>query len=134
MTQPNWRELRIIAAGVLISALGWMGAAFVVYGFVSAVTTEVWPPLERVAVFMSSALTIAGTITTALSIYFFAPQQRRPENVSRFFTAPVVIACGMAALFVLIRDGHLSVVVVNGFALLAIAGGLYRIHPAPSDP
>ncbi len=118
-----------------ISALGWSGVAFVLYGLVSAWTGQPWPPLERFANAVSSGLTIAGCIVTAVSIYFFSPTQTQPDVESIAFFAPAVIISGLVALGVLFSKGNLPVTVVNGFAILAIAGGLFRIqrNPTPAN-
>ncbi len=69
---------------------------------------------------------------TALSIYL--PQNLKPpEHFSKAYSAPIVTLCALTALAYLILSGRCSSHIVNGFALLAIAGGLFRIHSNPEN-
>jgi hypothetical protein len=47
--------------------LGWAGAALI---GVIAMFIEPWQPIERAALFVSSLLTVLGTMVTAGSIFF----------------------------------------------------------------
>jgi hypothetical protein len=120
--------------GYAIWGVGFLGGVFICYGIISETTKQPWPPLEKVALWLSSFFTVLGTVTTAASIYFYSPQTRPPEANSLYVTAPVVIVVGVAALYFLSVHGSLPPVVTNGFALLAIAGGLARIHPRLRGP
>jgi uncharacterized membrane protein len=99
---------------------------------VVAVTGESYAPLERLATPASSALTIIGAILTAISIYMYSAHPHKPDSFSWYCSAPATILAGAVALAVLYTQGFLSVVVVNGFSLLGISGGLLRTQPKPS--
>lgn len=113
--------------------LGFFGLALVGYGVVSGFTGSQWPILEEWAPFLSALFTLVGTLLTAASVYLYAPVQRPPLHLSRVFISPAVIAASIAALICLARDRSLSTNIVNGFALLAIAGGLLRLVTFPSN-
>jgi surface polysaccharide O-acyltransferase-like enzyme len=115
----------------IINGFGWFGGAFIFYGLVTALTGESWPPLERVAEPLSSALTILGTAVVAFSIYFDAQTAPPPEDMSFFIAAPLVIVACAAALLVLWSKGTLPVTIVNGIAMVGLAGALLRIQPNP---
>jgi hypothetical protein len=105
---------------------------FIGYGVIAAMTGDIWKPLEDIAEPLSAALTVIGAIITASSIYLFAGDSAHPPDpISREATALVVIGAGIVALAVLFRSGTLPPVVVNGFSMMAIAGGLLRIQPRP---
>jgi hypothetical protein len=112
-------------------ALGFSGALLIVYSVVSTMT-QPWPPLERVAEFVSSFLTLLGVLITAASIYIRQEPPHPPWRSSRIVVAPLVIACCVAASIFLIKEGPLPPTLVNGFALLGISGALQRI--LPTDP
>ncbi|HEY2975863.1 MAG TPA: hypothetical protein VGJ48_25335 [Pyrinomonadaceae bacterium] len=112
--------------------LGYAGGALILYGIVAARANAFWPPVEQIAAFSSSLLTILGALVTAGSIYLHGT--RPPWKHSRSIVAPVVIGSCVAAIYFLYRLGQLPPVVVSGFGLLAISGGLKRLLPYPEDP
>jgi hypothetical protein len=116
----------------LIIGFGFIGAAFVVYGVITAKTGQPWPPLELIAEPLSVALTILGTLFTALSVYFFGPTETPPARMSTHITAPIVVAICLAGLAALAWYGHLPTVVVNGFAIIGLSGALQRMQPDPN--
>jgi hypothetical protein len=114
-------------------ALGILGGAFIVYGLVAGMTGQTWKPLEDVAEPLSACLTVVGAVITAGSIYMFAgAPSHPPDPISREATAPFVIVSGVVALAILGRTGSLPPIVVNGFSMMAIAGGLLRVQPRPA--
>src|SRR6266566_6748944 len=117
----------------LFLVAGVLGGVFILYGLWSALTGETFKPLETIALPLSSALTVLGAIVTAGSIYVFQAGQPHPADaISREATAPAVIVMGIVALAVLYRSGSLPPVAVNGFSMMAIAGGLLRTQPRPA--
>lgn len=117
-------------AFIFTEGLGFAGAILIGYTLVSRYTS-VWEPLERVAAFLSALLTILGALVTALSIYLPITVTHAPWPYSRYFVSPVVVASCVAALWFLIRFKTLPPILINGFALLAISGGLKRLLPNP---
>jgi len=108
--------------------LGASGVMFILYGVISKGSGSSWPVLEKWINPISAFLTILATLITALSIYLYEPFTHPPEKFSKYVSAPLVIAsCIVAAIF-LIVTGNIPPVVVNGFALLGISGGLFRIQ------
>ena len=111
-----------------LNFLGFSGVMFICYGVISRGTGSIWPVLEKWVNPISSFLTIFATLITAISIYFYKPFSHQPERFSKFVSAPlVIISCVIAVIF-LITTGDIPLVVVNGFALLGISGGLFRIQ------
>lgn len=108
--------------------LGFSGVMFILYGVVSRGTGSIWPILEEWVNPISAFLTIFAALITAASIYFYVPHIHPPEKFSKYVSAPlVIISCIIAEVFLLLT-GSIPPVVVNGFALLGIAGGLFRIQ------
>lgn len=113
-----------------INGFGWLGGVFILYGIVSAATKEPWPPLERLADLVSSALAIIGTMVTAISVYFFDPHPNPPERMSIYIVAPIAILGCLVALVFLFWKGA-PTVIVNGISIIGLAGALLRIQPNP---
>lgn len=109
--------------------MGYAGLFFIVYGVWSKLAGQPWPPLENIAPRASSALTILATLLTATSVYH-ASMNTPPERISRIATAPTVILLCALALAVLVVQS-LDPVIVNGFALMGMAGAMMRIQPNP---
>jgi hypothetical protein len=107
--------------------IGYSGAILIGYSIL-AIFTEPWPPVEKIASFASALLTILGTLVTAVSIYL-PPSLRPPWRFSRRIVAPLVIVASVSAVGFLVWRRGLPPVLVNGFALLAISGGLKRFIP-----
>jgi hypothetical protein len=133
--KSNRRATKLVLELVWLftEALGYTGILLIGYS-VYAIHTEPWPPLERVAGFVSALLTLIGTIVTAAGIYAPGPGIHPPWWHTRVFVSPAIIAGCFIALYVLVHSGKLPPVVVSGFGLLAISGGLKRIFPGPRAP
>ncbi len=117
---------------LVFNIIGFAGAALVIYTAVAAYTQKAWEPIEWVALWMSTFLTLAGTLLVASSVYFYgAVIPTPPERVSRYYTAPVVIVSSVGAMVALVANGSLPQTLVNGFAMLGLAGGLFRMQPRP---
>ena len=108
--------------------LGFSGVVFIIYGVVSRGTGSMWPVLEKWVNPISASLTILAVLITAASIYAYKPYTHPPESFSRYVSAPVVIASCVLAEICLFLTGSIPPVIVNGFALLGISGGLFRIQ------
>jgi len=113
--------------------VGYSGALFVIYGTVAYTTDSALSEFESWMVAVSSFLTILGTLITAATVYLRVPNPVPPERFSRAVSAPVVIACCVIAIAVLLKTGGIPQVVVNGFALLAISGAFFRIQTRPES-
>jgi hypothetical protein len=111
---------------LISQVLGYYGAALVIYSFVASISSP-WPPLEHVAPLVSSILTILGLLVTASSIYLPQMPYCAPWPLSRWVVAPLVIMSCVLAIALLIIQGRLSPVLINGFAMLGLSGGLLRI-------
>lgn len=107
--------------------LGYFGTALVAYSVIAAVSNP-WQPIEQYAPLISNFLTLVGVLVTAASVY--APAGYHPPwKSSRWVVGPLVIGSWVVATYVLVRNGHLPPVLVNGFAMLGLSGGLQRMIP-----
>lgn len=113
----------------LINLFGGCGGTFIAYGAISQWTGFKWIPLERVAPQFSSLLALMGCVLTAGSIYWTDNRPRRPEPMS-YIIAPVVILASLLAIWIALV-GQLSIIIVNGFAIVGLAGALLRMQPNP---
>ena len=127
------QRLLAITLRKFFNFLGWAGVMFIIYGVVSQSTGSIWAPLERWVSPASAFFTLVGVVLTAASVYFYSPQNHPPELFSKFVSAPFTIAGALITIGWLIRNGAVPPVVVNGFALLGIAGGLFRIQRNPGE-
>jgi hypothetical protein len=90
---------------------------------------------EKTATYISTFLTLLGTILTVASIYYFPEKTTAPEKKSIFFTAPIMLFMCIVAMYIFLRNKKLPPNIINGFALVAIVGSLLRIQVNPSkDP
>jgi hypothetical protein len=122
-------EMLVSLFWVVSEGLGWCGLVLIAYGFFAAYT-QPWPPLEAIAPFTSSLLTILGALLTAAAIYIPHNVSRPPWQHSMRLIAPIVMIGCAVAIFILFRVRTLPPAVVSGFGLLAISGGLKRSIPA----
>lgn len=116
---------------LFLIGFGFLGAFLVFYAFTSSITGQPWPPLEKYAQPLSQEISILATIVTSLSVYFYRPAQHAPAIVSKLVAAPITIGCAAVALTYGITH-TLPIPLVNGFAILGLVGGLFRICPPPS--
>ncbi len=63
---------------LLLNGMGLTGLLLLVYGYVTDITGQLWPPLEGVADWLAVILTFIGTTLVAISIYF--PSHSRPPD------------------------------------------------------
>lgn len=116
------------ALPLIINVLAWLGVVIIAYGTVVAFTGETWRPLERHILPISATLTLLAVLLHAVLVYLpvrFAP----PGTGSRYTVAPAIILLSLGALFLIWYKG-LPVIVVLGFAVLALAWSLSRTVPA----
>lgn len=92
------KRLAAITFRKFVNFLGWAGVMFIIYGVVSLGTGSVWAPLERWVSPASAFLTLVGAVLTAASVYFYSPQSHSPELFSKFVSAPITIAAGLATI------------------------------------
>jgi hypothetical protein len=91
--------------------------------------TQTWPPVEAVATYVSTFLTIFGVLVTAIAIYVPREIYYPPWPSSKKLAAPVAILACLVALIFFFKRGQLPTVLVNGFALVGLSGGMQRIIP-----
>ena len=112
--------------------LGYLGAALVLYSVIAVLTTT-WEPVEKYAPFISASLTIVGVMVTAASVYTPPAHYHPPWRANRLVVAPIIIGSCLAAIAVLVKMGELPPVMVNGFSMLGLSGGLQRLIPTNPD-
>ena len=131
MQQDLSKQAQILFTLLWLSteALGYAGALLIGYSVLADYTGSTWPLIEQYADPASSFLTIFGTGLTAASVYFPVTSKGNPWGHSKYFVGPIVISAALIALAIFIKRGDVPHVAVNGFALLAISGGLKRSIP-----
>ncbi len=129
---PSNNKLTYIILRKFFNFVGYSGVLFIIYGVISTGTGSVWQLLERWVTPVSAFLTLTATILVSASVYFHAQDIHPPERFSKFVSAPSVITCCLIALCFLFINRSLPPVIVNGFALLGISGGFFRIQRKPS--
>lgn len=112
---------------LIINFIGFIGVFLIVYNIIVAISDITWPVLENIATNLAIYATLIGTLITAASVYF-PLNIRPPDSLSTIFTAPIVIL-SVIITFVSICFLHYkpSVHLINGFAILAISGNLFRL-------
>jgi hypothetical protein len=123
----------VIAWGfrLFVNFIAFVGVALISYELIAAHYASHWPVLDVIAIYLSTIFTLVGTIFMALSIYFYSVKPTPPEKISIYVTAPIVTAACLGTLIYFLKVGSIPAHVLNGFALLAIAGALLRIQPHP---
>jgi hypothetical protein len=118
-----------------VGGFGWIGVAFIGYSMNAELNGHRFPFLEKWGPLLSTFFTLLGTLLTALSIYFYAENSppNRPEPFSLWISAPIVILGCLLAMWLLYVRGDLPVMLLNGFAMLGLAGALFRIQVNPGD-
>ena len=116
---------------IFLTCVAFFGIVLIIYELLATWFVSRWLLLDSIATYISTLLTLLGTIFTAASIYFYSNQMTPPEKMSVFITAPIIIGVCLVAMIYFFSTGRLQGQVVNGFALLAIAGALLRIQPHP---
>lgn len=123
-------ELRIAFRQLIvlsINFIGFFGVVLIAYSVVTMSTGNEWLILEKIARAMGIYATLIGTFLTAISIYLPA-NTRPPDPISKYISAPLVILAVVVAFMVLwFTPVALPQHLVNGFALLAICGLLFRV-------
>lgn len=111
----------------VINVIGITGVFLVTYSVVAELTGSTWAVLNAIARVTSQYVTLIGTILTAASVYV-RPNQRPPDAFSRYFSAPaVIVAAALALSWLVLYAPALPPHLINGFALLAISGALFRL-------
>jgi hypothetical protein len=111
--------------------LGGFGIGLIVYELLAGWNGSRWSWLDSNAPYISTLFTLIGTICTAASIYFYTEKMTPPEKLSVYLWSPIILFMCVVAMIYLLKNGSLPANTVNGFALLAIAGALFRIQPHP---
>ena len=116
-----------------LNFFGFAGVTSILYGATSTYTITYIEHLDRWVNLFSSFLTILGALITSLSVYIWKKQPDRPEKFSLYISAPIVALSSILAIILLFIYGKLPISIVNGFAMLAISGALFRIQPHTTE-
>lgn len=116
-----------------MNCFGYLGAAFVIYAVLGVWLGFTFVELEKIMIPASYYLTLSGVILTCATVYFYKGNPHPPERFSKYVSAPIVIiACFIAAWFYA-TTGTLPNLVINGLAMLGLAGAIFRIQPATAE-
>jgi predicted permease len=118
-----WKQLLVLS----INLIGLSGILLIGYGVISIWKNSTWEILEKIANNFSIYATLIGTVLTAISVYL-PENSRSPEEASKFVVAPtVIIAVIVTVWFLLVKKLSISPHIINGFSIIAISGGLFRL-------
>jgi hypothetical protein len=116
------KQLLIIA----LNLLAFSGLAVIAYGVLAVAYRDTWGLLEKGVNIFALITTLLAALLTFISVYL-PPNTRPPEAVSKRYIAPFAIAIVVVTSLVLaLRPDLVHPHVVNGIAILAIAGSLFR--------
>jgi len=124
-----WLGIRVFLFNIVIGGTGIFLIFYETLAHISS-TFRV-DVLEKIASPVSAFVTFLVVTLTACSIYFEPAKPTRPDPASKWLVAPIVIAGCIFGLLVLFTKGSVPDHIVNGFALLGLAGALFRIQPNP---
>jgi hypothetical protein len=117
-----------------LNIVGGFGLVLIIYEVIKIfqpTANSKW--LDDKASYLSTLLTLIGTLFTVGSIYYFPSKTTAPEKISVLYTAPtVLLMCLIAIVYFFKKKGVLPANIANGFAILALAGSLLRTQPNPS--
>lgn len=111
-----------------MNAFAYLGAFFVIYGAIGSWRSFTFTELEKIMIPASYYLTLFGVILTCATVYMYKGNPHPPEKFSKYVSAPVVIATCFAAGWVYATKGSLPNLVINGLAMLGLAGAFFRIQ------
>lgn len=112
-----------------VNGLGVVALCLVAYAYAAFFTGDHWKTLNSIANWLSAWITSVGLAFIALSVYM-PMHARRPNLYSRWVTAPLALMMVGGAATVSIITGKLPPpIAINGFAILAITGSVFRTLP-----
>jgi hypothetical protein len=138
---PGPRSAALQLLVLSINFLGFAGIVLIIYGVAVFATGEKYKLLESSAEWVANVGTLVGVAFTAASVWF-PVNTRPPEELSKRYAAPAVVLATAAVLlfylfpsvlvwvaswFGLTGAQALPVHVFNGFSVLGLAGGLFRL-------
>jgi hypothetical protein len=123
----EWYLFRLI---IVTAFLGGGGAILIAYELLADRLGLRSPSLDNLASFLGTTLTLVGVFITTGSIFIYSQNPTKPDPGS-FPVAIVVMGVCATALYVLFTGGKVPDNLVNGVAMLGLAGGLARIQPNP---
>jgi hypothetical protein len=122
----SWNGVRVFLFNIVI---GGTGVLLIAYGLGEPlIATDINRVFERVAAYLAPIVTFGSVIVTAITVYFPAKAITNPDPGSKILVAPLIIVGCLLGLGSLFLFGYVSNHIVNGFALLGLAGGLFRIQ------
>jgi hypothetical protein len=136
MEDPPTRRLRLRkrlawTVRIAINAFAGVGLVLIVYECIASLSDERWAVIDKRAQSLGAGSTLVGALITTVSIYVYTPRTTPPEWISKWITAPLIGCSCVISIGVLIKEGSIPANIVNGYAILAIAGALLRIQPHP---
>ena len=127
----SWWVFRVLILNIVLGGTGIALIAFELFADrLQLRDTTVAGIVSGGLTYLGSLLTLVGVAVTAASIYGPARRATEPAPESKFTAFIVILACTIAAGFLIVRHS-LPANIVNGFALLGLAGALFRLQPNP---
>lgn len=114
-----------------VNVLACFGIAFIVCGIVEMRNKGAFPFLESLCRSIGDPLAVFGVLLAGCSIYVEAEHPTRPEKISKYFTAPILILGCLVVLAVIWQRRKISPAIINGLVMIGIAACLLRLQPNP---
>ena len=116
-----------------MNGFAYVGSLFVIYGALGAWLEFSFKEIEKIMIPLSYYLTLFGVILTCLTVYMYEGNPHPPDRFSKYVSAPVVIIACVIAGWMYVTKGSLPNLVINGLAMLGLAGAFFRIQTATSE-
>ncbi len=124
----SWIIIRIFLFNIMI---GGIGIFQILYGTAATISPGVrLPELDKIADFLSAFITFLSVIVVALSVYVRTTPSS-PDPGSKYFSAWFIILLCLIGIYFTVTNGSVPNNILNGFALLGLAGSLFRIQHNP---
>lgn len=116
-----------------MNSFGYLGAFFVLYAALGSWYGFNFAELEKVMIPASYYLTLFGVVLTCATVYMYEGNPHPPEKFSKRVSAPIVIIACFVAGWVYATKGSLPNLVINGLAMLGLAGAFFRIQTSTNE-
>ena len=124
-----WWVVRILLLNILMAG----GGAFLVGLEIYSAIYHQRPPqiIEDASTYVGSVTTLLGVFITAASVYLPNLKPTRPSPEARYLVAWLVMLICIVAICYLFVHGSVPPNAIVGFAMVGLAGALFRMLPNP---
>jgi hypothetical protein len=116
-----------------MNGFGYLGIFFVIYAALGSWLGFTFTELEKLMIPASYYLTLFGVVVTCSTVYMYKGNPHPPEQFSKYVSAPTVIIVCIVAGWIYATRGSLPTLVINGLAMLGLAGAFFRIQTSTTE-